>query len=198
MLLDSDIVNQLKEYLNLLESPITLKHNASDSILGLKVLELCQTIKESSLKEEIKLEKDTNLKEDTFSILNSNSNDKINFIGLPLGHEFSALIMALVQVSGRLPKFTEEQINRLKAISKDITLSIYMNCACHICPDVVQTLVSITSLNNHFKLNVINCDDFPEIAEENGVFGAPTVFFNDEMKFAGRKTVDEIISLLEN
>ncbi|CNJ71525.1 alkyl hydroperoxide reductase [Streptococcus agalactiae] len=136
MVLDKEIKAQLAQYLDLLESDIVLQADLGDNDNSQKVKDFLDEI--VAMSDRISLESTHLKRQPSFGIAKKGHESRVIFSGLPMGHEFTSFILALLQVSGRAPKVDEDIIKRIKGIEKTINLETYVSLTCHNCPDVVQ------------------------------------------------------------
>jgi len=194
MVLDQETKNQLKQYLELLEGDIVLKVCAGDDDLSRQMLDLTQELTEMSPK--IKVEKTQLDRVPSFSVNRPGEDTGIVFSGLPLGHEFSSFILAMLQVSGRPPKVEQSTINRIKNLQGEYRFETFVSLSCHNCPDVVQALNLMSVLNPNISHTMVDGAAFKEEAERRNVMAVPTVFLNGEMFASGRMSLEDILSKL--
>ncbi|NAR30810.1 alkyl hydroperoxide reductase subunit F, partial [Acinetobacter haemolyticus] len=111
-MLDQSIKTQLKVYLERLESPIELVAALDDSDKAAKVKELVTEIAE--LSDQVTARFDgSNARRPSFGVAKAGEQPRVFFAGLPMGHEFTSLILALLQVSGYAPKVSDEVLNQI-------------------------------------------------------------------------------------
>ena len=144
-MLDSQMLESVKNYISLLENPIVLKVSLDNSEQSKEMLELLTEI--ANLSNLIKISEEKLNRTPSFSINRLNEDSGIVFAGIPLGHEFTSLIMALLQVGGRKPKITDDLIENIKNIQGEYNFETYISLTCHNCPDVVQALNVLSVLN---------------------------------------------------
>ena len=193
-MLDKNIKEQLSNYLNMLENDIVIKKNIGNDKTSLEVAELIDEI--SSMSSKIHVE-DAELKRTpSFSINRMKEDTGVIFAGLPLGHEFSSLVLALLQVSGRPPKVDENLINSIKSIDRDLNFETFISLSCHNCPDVVQSLNLMSILNPRITHTMIDGESFKEEIESRDIMAVPTTFLNGEYFDSGRVSLEEILSNL--
>lgn len=190
-MLDKNIKEQLSTYLNMLENDIIIKKNIGNDKASLEVSELIDEI--SSMSSKIHVE-NANLKRiPSFSINRMNEDTGVTFAGVPLGHEFSSLVLALLQVSGRPPKVDENLIKSIKSIDRDLNFETYISLSCHNCPDVVQSLNLMSILNPLITHTMIDGESFKDEIESRDIMAVPTTFLNDELFDSGRISLEEIL-----
>ncbi|OUM90806.1 MAG: alkyl hydroperoxide reductase subunit F [Bacillus thermozeamaize] len=194
MVLDQETKTQLKQYLDLLEGEVVLKVSAGDDDLSRKMLDLVQELTEMSPK--IKVDRTQLDRIPSFSVNRPGEETGVVFAGLPLGHEFSSFILALLQVSGRPPKVDQSIIERIKNIKDEYRFETYVSLSCHNCPDVVQALNLMSILNPNISHTMIDGAAFKEEVESKNVMAVPTVFLNGKPFGSGRMSLEDILSKL--
>lgn len=190
-MLDADIRAQLSEYLKLLENEIELKVSAGSDEVSKQMLELINELKSLSPKitvTEAKLERTP-----SFSISRVGEDTGITFAGVPLGHEFTSLVLALLQASGRPPKVDEKIIEQVKNLDGEYRFETYVSLSCHNCPDVVQALNIMSVLHPNITHTMIDGAVFKDEVEEKNIMAVPTVYLNGEFFSSGRMTIEEIL-----
>ena len=190
-MLDKNIKEQLSTYLNMLENDIIIKKNIGNDKASLEVSELIDEI--SSMSSKIHVENANLKKIPSFSINRMNEDTGVTFAGVPLGHEFSSLVLALLQVSGRPPKVDENLIKSIKSIDRDLNFETYISLSCHNCPDVVQSLNLMSILNPKITHTMIDGESFKDEIESRDIMAVPTTFLNGEHFDSGRISLEEIL-----
>ena len=191
-MLEKDIRDQLAQYLEMLESDIVLGVNADDSENGKKVRELVDEI--ASMSSQISTVERSDIKGPGFTVEKTGEVEGVAFAGLPLGHEFTSLVMALLQVSGRPPKIEDKVANRIKGIDQKLHFESYVSLSCHNCPDVVQALNIMSVLNENISHTMIEGGMFQDEVESRSVMAVPTVFLNNEEFGSGRMTLEDVLN----
>lgn len=192
MILDADIKAQLNQYLQLLESDILLKVSAGTDKLSSDMLALVDEL--ATMSSKIKVENTTLERTPSFSVNRIGENTGVTFAGIPLGHEFTSLVLALLQVSGRAPKVDQKVIDQVKAIKGEYHFETYVSLSCHNCPDVVQALNVMSVLNPGITHTMIDGAAFKEEVESKNVLAVPTVLLNGEAFGSGRMSLEEILA----
>ncbi|WP_419959450.1 alkyl hydroperoxide reductase subunit F [Psychrobacillus sp. BM2] len=195
MALDAEITSQLNQYLQLLENDIVLKVSAGSDKVSDEMLALVDEL--ASLSTKITVEKVELTRTPSFSINRVGEDDTaVTFAGVPLGHEFTSLVLALLQVSGRAPKVDQSIINQIKNVDGEYHFETYVSLTCHNCPDVVQALNIMSVLNPNITHTMIDGAAFKEEVESKDILAVPAVYMNGESFGNGRMTIEEIISKL--
>ncbi|HNE26716.1 MAG TPA: alkyl hydroperoxide reductase subunit F, partial [Pseudomonadales bacterium] len=139
-MLDTNVKAQLEQYIALLENPIELVMVPDASNTSLEMRNLLQEIAALSDKIRFREDDDSQQRAPSFSVARLGEAPRIRFAGIPLGHEFTSLILALLQTGGRAPKISDEQIEQIRALDMDAEFETYISLSCQICPEVVQAL----------------------------------------------------------
>lgn len=192
MLLDADIKAQLAQYLQLMEGDVLLKVSAGSDEISRDMLTLVDEL--ATMSSNIKLEHAQLERTPSFSVNRIGEDTGVTFAGIPLGHEFTSLVLALLQVSGRAPKVDPKVIDQVKNIKGEYHFQSYISLSCHNCPDVVQALNLMSILNAGITHTMIDGAAFKEEVESKQIMAVPTVFLNGESFGSGRMTLEEILA----
>jgi len=192
MALDQEIKSQLAQYLQLLEGDLVLKVSAGTDDASKEMLELVEEI--SAMSSRITIERTELERTPSFSVNRVGEESGIAFAGTPLGHEFTSLVLALLQVSGRPPKVEQSVIDQIKSIKGEYKFETYVSLSCHNCPDVVQALNLMSVLNPGISHTMVDGAAFKAEVESKDILSVPSVYLNGEFFESGRMTVEEIIA----
>jgi alkyl hydroperoxide reductase subunit F len=197
-MLEANIRTQLKGYLERLEQPIELVASLDGGEKSIELRDLLREIAELSNKVTVR-EDGTDARKPSFSVGLANNGDqaaRVRFAGIPMGHEFTSLILALLQVSGYPPKVDAAVIEQIRNISVKGTFRFetYISLSCHNCPDVVQALNLMAVLNPAIDSTMIDGALFQAEVDEKKIMAVPTVFMNGETFGSGRMTIEEIVA----
>lgn len=196
MILDADIKTQLSQYLQLMENDILLKVSAGDDNVSKDMLALVDEL--ATMSSKITVEKVELERTPSFSVNRPSEDTGVVFAGIPLGHEFTSLVLALLQVSGRAPKVEQKLIDQIKNIQGEYHFESYISLSCHNCPDVVQALNVMSVLNSGITHTMIDGAAFKEEVESKDIMAVPTVYLNGESFGSGRMTLEEILAKMGN
>lgn len=191
MALDQTTINSLKQYIELLESPIVFRTSVTSDAISLEMMEMLNQVKELSnliTIEHVQLERTP-----SFSIGKPQDNSRITFAGIPGGHEFTSFIMAMLQVSGRKPKISDEVISQIKDIHGKYKFETYVSLTCHNCPDVVQALNIMSALNPNIEHTMIEGGAFQNEVKDKDILAVPTIYLNGDVFGSGRMSLEEIL-----
>ncbi len=190
-MLDADIKNQLEQYLRLMEDDVLITASiGADSVSG----ELQDFLEEiASMSSRITVEKADLMRTPSFSLSRADKVSGVTFAGIPLGHEFTSFILALLQVSGRPPKTESHILDRIKQLTGEDHFETYISLSCHNCPDVVQALNLMSIINPGITHTMVDGAAFREEIEAKEIMNVPSVFLNGELFGSGRMSLEEIL-----
>ena len=199
-MLDDALKTQLQQYLALLRQPIRLVASLDDSETGKDMGELLNTI--VGLSDKVTLDTTgTDARKPSFAVVREGETQGVRFAGLPLGHEFTSLVLALLWTGGHPPKVEQEVIDSIKGLNPvaggDFNFEVYMSLDCHNCPDVVQALALMAIVNPKVKTVVIEGGAFQKEVEDRQIMAVPMVFLNGQVFGSGRMSVEEIVAKLD-
>jgi alkyl hydroperoxide reductase subunit F len=195
-MLDANLSAQLKAYLERVREPFEMVASLDDSQNAREMRELLEEI--TQLSPQITLRTDgQDARRPSFALNRVGANMGLRFAAIPLGHEFTSLVLALLWVGGHPPKAEPEVIEQIKALDGDYTFEVYMSLTCHNCPDVVQALSLMAVLNPKVKVTIVDGGLFQQEVDERQIMAVPAVFLNGEMFASGRMTVEEIVAKLD-
>ncbi|MFZ7942412.1 MULTISPECIES: alkyl hydroperoxide reductase subunit F [Bacillaceae] len=192
MILDADIKAQLAQYLQMMEGDVLLKVSAGSDDVSRDMVALVDEL--ATMSSNIKIEHAQLQRTPSFSVNRIGEDTGITFAGIPLGHEFTSLVLALLQVSGRAPKVEQKVIDQIKTIKGEFHFESYISLSCHNCPDVVQALNVMSLVNPGITHTMIDGAAFNEEVESKQVMAVPTVFLNGESFGSGRMSLEEILA----
>lgn len=188
---DEATKTQLKQYMTLLENPLVFKASLDDSAEGKKMREFLNSV--TDLTDKITLEEVKLSRTPSFTIDRKDFVSGITFAGLPMGHEFPSFILAMVQVSGRAPKVSEEVAEKIKSITTPMNFETYVSLTCHNCPDVVQGLNIMSVLNPNITHTMVEGGANKAEVERLNIMAVPTVYLNGEEFSSGRATIEDLL-----
>jgi alkyl hydroperoxide reductase subunit F len=195
-MLDANIKTQLKAYLEKLQTPIELVASLDDSAAAQEMRGLLTDIAELSAKVSLREDGDA-ARRPSFAIGRPGEAARISFAGLPMGHEFTSLILALLQTGGHPPKVDAAVIEQIKALPGEFRFETYISLSCHNCPDVVQALNLMAVLNPGVSHTMVDGGLFQGEVERLQIMAVPTVYLNGEEFGAGRMGIEEIVAKLD-
>ena len=195
-MLDSQLKSQLQAYLGRLQRPIRLIASLDESQGATEMRELLTEIAE--LSDLVSFDDSgTDARKPSFLIAPQGSDQGVRFAAIPLGHEFTSLVLALLWTGGHPPKEEAETLDAIDALKGDFRFEVYMSLSCHNCPDVVQALSLMAIRNPAVKAVVIDGGLYQAEVEERQVLAVPMVYLNGEVFGSGRMTLQEIVAKLD-
>jgi alkyl hydroperoxide reductase subunit F len=195
-MLDTTLKTQLQSYLERLVHPIELVL-ALDA--GAKSQELRELVHEiAALSDRIAVSEDAQEpRRPSFAVKQVGSEARVRFAGLPLGHEFTSLVLALLQVSGYAPKVAPELIAQIRALPAGFSFESYVSLSCHNCPDVVQALNLMAVINPGIRHTMVDGALFQAEVDAKQIMAVPSVFLNGQPFGQGRMTLEEILARVD-
>jgi NADH-dependent peroxiredoxin subunit F len=195
-MLDSTLTGQLSSYLAMLRQPIRLIASLDDSAKAGEMRELLTEI--AALSDQVSFdETGTDARKPSFVIAREGETSGVRFAAIPLGHEFTSLVLALLWTGGHPPKVEPEVIEQIKALEGDHQFEVYMSLSCHNCPDVVQAASLMAIFNPKIQTVVIDGALFQDEVERRQVLAVPMMYRNGEVFGSGRMLLEEIVAKLD-
>jgi alkyl hydroperoxide reductase subunit F len=195
-MLDAKLKAQVAAYLARITQPLELIASLDDRDESRQMRELLDEI--AGLCDQIQVRYDGEAeRRPSFRITRVGADMGIAFAAVPLGHEFSSLLLALLHAGGHPPKVEAELIEQAKALDGDLVFESWISLSCHNCPDVVQALNLMAAFNPRVRHVAIDGSLFPEEAERRQIMAVPTVFLNGELFGSGRMELAEILAKLD-
>ncbi len=195
-MLDTNLKTQLKAYLEKVTQPFEIVASLDDGEKSREMLSLLQDI--AGLSDKITLKTDgDDARKPSFSINRIGGNISLRFAGIPMGHEFTSLVLALLQVGGHPSKTAPEVIEQIKALDGDYRFETYFSLSCQNCPDVVQALNLMAVLNPNIKHVAIDGALFQDEVEARQIMSVPSIYLNGELFTQGRMSEEEILAKLD-
>lgn len=195
-MLDSNIQAQLKAYLERLQQPIELVASLDDRPASEEMRELLTEI--AALNDKVSARFDGNdARRPSFQITRVGADMGVRFAAIPMGHEFTSLVLALLQAGGHPPKVEADVIEQIKALEGDFVFETYMSLTCHNCPDVVQALNLMAVLNPRVRHVAVDGGLFQAEVDERQIMAVPTVYLNGKPFGSGRMELAEILAKVD-
>ena len=195
-MLDTNIKTQLKAYFEKIESPIILEATLDDSTQSAQMLELLNEVAEQTTKITVKTS-GSSKNIPSFTVGKVDEVARIAFSGLPMGHEMTSFILAILQASGYPPKVEQDIIESIKGLEGKKRFQTFISLSCHNCPDVVQALNLMAALNPHIEHEMIDGALFQGLVDQYQIMAVPTVILNGEVFGQGRMSIEEIAAKLD-
>ena len=195
-MLDDTLKAQLQTYLGMLRQPIRLIASLDSSERAAEMRELLQ--ESAALSDKVSLdETGDDARKPSFVIAKEGETHGVRFAAIPLGHEFTSLVLALLWTGGHPPKVEQDVLDQIKALDSDLNFEVYMSLSCHNCPDVVQATTLMTVFNPRINTTVIDGALYQDEVNERNIMAVPATFLNGEMFASGRMLVEEILAKVD-
>ncbi len=195
-MLDANLQTQLKAYLEKVTQPFEIVASLDDGEKSQELLGLLNDI--VGLTDKITLKTDgSDSRRPSFALNRPGENIGITFAGIPMGHEFTSLVLALLQVGGHPSKLDAETIAQIKSIEGTFEFETYFSLSCQNCPDVVQALNLMAVLNPNIRNVSIDGALFQEEVERRQIMAVPSIYLNGEVFASGRMEVKEILAKID-
>ena len=195
-MLDDTLKSQLAAYLERVTLPFEIVASLDERDASKELLDLLQTI--AGLSDKITLRTDgQDARRPSFTLQRTGTAQSLRFAGIPLGHEFTSLVLALLWTGGHPPKVEQETIDAAKTLEGDLRFEVYMSLDCHNCPDVVQALSLLAIVNPNVQTVVIEGGLFQDEVNAREIMAVPAVFLNGAHFGSGRMDLAEIVAKLD-
>lgn len=195
-MLDANLKAQLKSYLERVTQPIEIVASLDDGAKSQEMLELLKDV--ASLSSQITLlDNGNDARKPSFSINRPGADISLRFAGIPMGHEFTSLVLALLQVGGHPSKASVEVIEQIRALKGEFNFETYFSLSCQNCPDVVQALNLMAVLNPNIRHVAIDGALFQDEVNDRKIMAVPSVYLNGVNFGQGRMGLEEILGKLD-
>ncbi|MGN6113442.1 MAG: alkyl hydroperoxide reductase subunit F [Luteimonas sp.] len=196
-MLDADLKAQLAAYMERLVQPIELVAALDDSDASRELDALLRDIAGTSEKISVRTDDDAGVRRPSFAIVRAGTDVSVRFAAIPMGHEFTSLVLALLQVGGHPVKIEEELANQVRDLEGEFVFETYMSLSCQSCPDTVQALNAMSVLNSNIRHVAIDGALYQDEVQAREVMSVPTVFLNGQPFDQGRMTIEQIVAKLD-
>jgi alkyl hydroperoxide reductase subunit F len=195
-MLDANLKAQLKSYLERVTQPIEIVASLDDGAKSQEMLELLKEV--ASLSTHITLlDNGDDARKPSFSINRPGADISLRFAGIPMGHEFTSLVLALLQVGGHPSKASVEVIEQIRSLKGQFSFETYFSLSCQNCPDVVQALNLMAVLNPNIHHVAIDGALFQAEVDDRKIMAVPSVYLNGEVFGQGRMGLEEILAKID-
>ncbi|MCD2183769.1 alkyl hydroperoxide reductase subunit F [Rhizobium sp. GN54] len=196
-MLDETLKSQLKAYLEKVVRPIEIVASVNDGAKSKEMMELLNALVGLCDKITVTERRDDGERAPSFALNSPGHDISLRFAGIPMGHEFTSLVLALLQVGGHPPRTEQAIIDQIRDLDGELTFESYFSLSCQNCPDVVQALNLMAVLNPRIRHVAIDGGVFPSEVESRQVMSVPTVYLNGALFGQGRMEIEEIVARLD-
>lgn len=201
-MITQSMLEKVKQHLQSIRKPIAIEASLDETAASNQLKQLLQALQSSSDKIRLSFDgRDT--RKPSFSIRQDAmagedaTEEALRFAAIPLGHEFSSLVLALLWAGAHPPKVAESQLAQIKSLKGSFRFEVYMSLSCHNCPDVVQALSLMALVNPAVKTVVIDGALFQSEVDARKMMAVPSIYLNGEFFGAGRMGLSEILAKLD-
>ena len=196
-MLDQNMKTQLQAYLDNLKSDVHLVLSLDDSDTAQKLHGLASDI--ASLNSKVKVIEDNaaSARKPIMQVVNPEKQTALGFAGLPMGHEFTSLVLALLHSGGHPMKLEQDVIEQITALDEEMNFEVFISLSCQNCPDVVQALNMMAAINPKIKTTMIDGAAFQDEVTERNIMAVPSVYLNGEVFTQGRISLAEILKKVD-
>ncbi|MGQ4877796.1 alkyl hydroperoxide reductase subunit F [Billgrantia sp. LNSP4103-1] len=195
-MLDDNLKSQLKAYLQKVTQPFEIVASLDDGAKSKELHGLLTDIENLSDKITLRLD-GTDARKPSFALNRPGEDTGLVFAGIPMGHEFTSLVLALLQVGGHPPKVSDDTIEQIKHLEGELHFETYYSLSCQNCPDVVQALNLMAILNPNVRHVAIDGALFQDEVEERQVMSVPSIFLNGKPFDQGRMSLEQILAKVD-
>jgi alkyl hydroperoxide reductase subunit F len=196
-MLDAKLKAQLKGYLERVTQPVEIVASVEDNDKSREMLELLHEIVSLSPLVTLDPQRDDTQVKPSFALRRPGQAPHVRFAGLPMGHEFTSLVLALLQAGGHPSKAAAAVLEQIRGLEGEFNFETFVSLTCQSCPDVVQALNLMAVVNPNVRHTMIDGALFQDEVERRQIMAVPTVFLNGQPFGQGRMELEEIVSKLD-
>ena len=196
-MLDTNLKQQLTTYLQNLTSAVELSIFLGDDLKSKELKSLVSDIAEMSALVTVVEADATNERVPSMLVKSVKTGGEIRFAGVPMGHEFTSLVLALLHSGGHPTKLDKEVIEQVAALEGEYSFETYISLSCQNCPDVVQALNMMAAINPQIKHVMVDGALFQEEVYKRDILSVPAVYLNGQAFGQGRMTITEILNKVD-
>jgi alkyl hydroperoxide reductase subunit F len=197
-MLDTNLKSQLQGYLERISQPVEIVASLDDGESSQEMLDLLEDIESVSSLMKLDPERDETQVKPSFALRRPGAAAQVRFAGVPMGHEFTSLVLALLQTGGYPPKIDEALADQIRALDGEFNFETFVSLTCQSCPDVVQALNTMAALNPKIRHTMIDGAVFQEEVARREVMAVPAVYLNGQPFGQGRMELEEIVHKLDS
>lgn len=196
-MLDDNLKSQLKSYLERVTQPIEIIASLDDGNGSREMRELLNDVVSCSPLISLIERPDASDRKPSFAITRPGADVGVRFSAIPMGHEFTSLVLALLQVGGYPPKVSDDTIAQVRALEGKFDFTVYVSLTCQNCPDVVQAINLMAVLNPGVRIDTVDGSLFQDEVERLQIMAVPSIYLNGQPFGQGRMELEEILAKLD-
>ena len=197
-MLDNNIKNQLKSHFESLTQPVELLIALDDSKKSTEVESLANDLASLSDKFSVSNNPDTSARRPSMVVHSPQKNTHITFAGVPMGHEFTSLVLALLHTGGHPSKASQDDIEQIQSLDQELNFEVYISLSCQTCPQVVQALNTMAATNSKISATMIDGALFQDEVEQRNILAVPAVYLNGEPFSQGAMSLTDILNKVDS
>ncbi|MBQ4864250.1 alkyl hydroperoxide reductase subunit F [Pseudoalteromonas sp. MMG013] len=197
-MLDQNIKNQLKSHFSAIKTPIELVIALDDSKKSQEIKVLSDDLSSLSDKISVIETHQNGIRKPSMVVRSPTKNTHIEFAGVPMGHEFTSLVLALLQTGGHPAKASDDEIAQIQSLDRPLNFEIYISLSCQTCPQVVQALNLMAAINPTISATMIDGALFQDEVNERNVLAVPAVYLNGELFSQGAIGLTDILNKVDS
>lgn len=197
-MLEANLKQQLDAYLQRLVNPIELTVSVNGTAKSDELLELAREIEGLNDKISLTVDETPTCRAPQMVVAPQGEKGRVTFAGIPMGHEFTSLVLALLQAGGYPSKEEEALQEQAKGLTRELNFEVYVSLSCHNCPDVVQAVNLMAILNPNITATMIDGGVFQDEVKEREIMAVPSVYLNGEPFGNGKMTLAEILNKVDD
>jgi alkyl hydroperoxide reductase subunit F len=196
-MLDNQLKDQLKVYLEKLKKRVDISFSSDGSATALEMETLLNEVADLSPLVFVTQGSDDIKLRPSFTMNSPDNDARVTFAGIPMGHEFTSFVLALLQIGGHPPNIDAELIEQIKSLNKTLHFDSYISLSCMNCPDVVQALNLLAIFNPNISHTMVDGAAFPDEVSKRNIMSVPAIYLNNQEFAVGRMTLREILALVD-
>ena len=196
-MLDAAIKNQLQAYLGKVTHDVEITASLDNSDKAQEMRDMLKEIAQLSPRLSYRERNDDDERKPSFALNRAGSNMGVRFAGIPMGHEFTSLVLALLQVGGHPPKASDDLLEQIRQLDGEYLFETYISLSCQNCPEVVQALNLMSVINPKIRHVMIDGALFQDEVNARQIMAVPTIFLNGQHFGQGRMELEEILAKLD-
>lgn len=195
-MLSKDIIEALTSYTANMQKDVTFVLQTGEHAKRQELVEFLEGV--ASVSERITLtERDAGLRSPVSFLLEVDGKASgVNFSGIPSGHEFNSLVLAILHASGTEMKLDDSVKAIIGNVKERLHFEVFVSLSCHNCPDVVQALNQFALLNDNISSEMIDGGLYQDVIKERDIQGVPTVYVNGELFANGKVDAAKLLEKL--
>ena len=197
-MLEQAIKQQLEQYLTNVKHDIQLVVSLDESKAAQDILSLANEIADLSKFITVIRDDTASDRKPVMTVINPEKETQLRFAGLPMGHEFTSLVLALLHSGGHPLKLDADTIEQIAQLDKKLDVEVFISLSCQNCPDVVQAFNMMSAINPNIRTTMIDGALFQDELKHRDIMAVPSVFVNGELFGQGRMTLNEILAKVDD